>query len=101
MNTPESTMLTQKSSPISLPCPSLATRRLPAPHFLEPTLRAAVRDCNLQRFVTLDGMLQRENRGHEDRWTTSGASVGRLVRPAFSPLRHENLCIIRAGKSGE
>ncbi len=52
-------------------CPSLAPRRLSVPHFLEPTLRAAVLDRNLQRFVTLDGTLQRENRGHEDRWTTS------------------------------
>jgi len=75
MNTLESTMLTQKPTTISLPCPTLATRRLPAPHFLEPTLLAAVRDCNLQRFVTLDGTLQRENRGHEDRWTTTPVSV--------------------------
>ncbi len=71
MNTLESTMLTQKPTTISLPCPTLATRRLPAPHFLEPTLLAAVRDCNLQRFVTLDGTLQRENRGHEHRWITT------------------------------
>ena len=30
--------------------------------------------------------------------TLAGASVARLVRPALSALRHENLCIIRASR---
>ncbi len=30
--------------------------------------------------------------------TFAGASVARLVSPAFSPLHDENLCIIRAEK---
>ncbi len=34
--------------------------------------------------------------------TLAGASVARLVRPALSALRDENLCIIRAGgKKGD
>jgi len=57
---------------------------------------AAVRDCNLQRFVTLDGTLQRENRGHEDRWPTSG--VGIVLSACFianSVKRHHNIHIIK------